>query len=135
MKRHGNNELAVKNFTTIATAKGKRHIENYTEEAIRITVHDVRTPRTLATGRHRLRHRYHQTGRFATTPLMSANACQPRREEHVKALPECGEQPLTQYSTVGASTFRGKIFSYFVEISTFIPSFRFRCYLCVLPQR
>jgi hypothetical protein len=134
MKRHGNNELAVKNFTTIATAKRKRRIENDTEEAIPTTVHDVRTPRTLATGRHRLRHRYRQTGRFATTPSMSANACPPRREGHVKAPLECGVQPLTQYSTVGASTFRGKIFSYFVEILTFIPSFRFRCYLCVLPQ-
>ena len=135
MKRQGNNELAVKNFTPIATAKGKRRIENDTEEAIPTTVHDVRTPRTLATGRHRLRHRYRQTGRFATTPLMSANACLPRREGHVKALQECGVQPLTQYSTVGASTFRGKIFSYFVEVLICIPSFRFRCYLCVLPQR
>ena len=135
MKRHGSNDLAVKNFTTIATAKGKRRIENDTEEAIPTTVHDVRTPRTLATGRHRLRHRYRQTGRFATTPLMSANACLPRREGHVKAPQECGVQPLTQYSTVGASTFRGKIFSYFVEVLTFIPSFRFRCYLCVLSQR
>ena len=135
MKRHGSNDLAVKNFTTIATAKGKRRIENDTEEAIPTTVHDVRTSRTLATGRHRLRHRYRQTGRFATTPLMSANACLPRREGHAKAPQECGVQPLTQYSTVGASTFRGKIFSYFVEVLTFIPSFRFRCYLCVLSQR
>ena len=134
MKRHGNNELAVKNFTTIATAKGKRRIENDTEEAIPTIVHDVRTPRTLATERHRLRHRYRQTGRFATTLLMSAHACLQRREGHVKAQQECGEQPLTQYSTVGASTFRGKIFSYFVEVLTFIPSFRFRCYLCVLPH-
>ncbi|KAK2179792.1 hypothetical protein NP493_471g00018, partial [Ridgeia piscesae] len=30
-----------------------------------------------------------------------------RAEGHVKALQECGVQPLTQYSTVGASTFRG----------------------------
>ena len=135
MKRHGNNELAVKNFTIIATAKGKRRIENDTEEAIPTTVHDVRTLRTLATGRHRLRHRYRQTGRFATIPSMSANACLPRREGHVKAPQECGVQPLTQYSTVGASTFRGKIVSYFVEVLTFIPFFRFRCYLCVLPQR
>ena len=110
-KRHGNNELAVKNFTTIATAKGKRRIENDTEEAIPTTVHVVRTPRTLATGRHRLRHRYRQPGRFATTPSMSAHTCQSRREGHVKALQECGVQPLTQYSTVDASTFRGKIFS------------------------
>ena len=99
MKRHGNNELAVKNFTTIAN-KGKRRIENDTEEAIPTTVHDARTPRTLATGRQRLRHRYRQTGRFATTPSMSANACQPMREGHVKALQECGVQPLTQDSTV-----------------------------------
>ena len=28
---------------------------------------------------------------------------------HVKALQECGVQPLTQYSTVGATTFQGKI--------------------------
>ena len=49
MKHHGNNELAVKNFITIATAKGKRRIENDTEEAIPRTVHDVRTLRTLAT--------------------------------------------------------------------------------------
>ena len=135
MKHHGTNELAVKNFTTIATAKGKRRVGNDTEEAIPTTVHDVRTLRTLATGRHRPRHRYSQTGPFATTLLMSANACLPRREGHVKALQKCGVQPLTQYSTVGASTFRGKIFSYFVEILTFISSFRFRCYLCVLPQR
>ena len=135
MKRHGSNELAVKNFTTIASAKGNRRIENDTEEAIPTTVHIVRTLRTLATGRHRLRHHYRQTGRFATTPLMSANACLPRREGHVKAPQECGVQPLTQYSTVGASTFRRKIFSYFVEVLTFIPSFRFRCYLCVLSQR
>ena len=42
MIHHGNNELAVKNFTTIATAKGKRRIENDTDEAIPKTVHDVR---------------------------------------------------------------------------------------------
>ena len=83
-------------FTPIATAKGTRRIENDTEEAIPTTVHDVRTLRTLATGRHRLRHRYRQTGRFATTLLMSAHACLPRREGHVKAPQECGEQPLTQ---------------------------------------
>ena len=28
---------------------------------------------------------------------------------HAKALQECGVQPLTQYSTVGATTLRGKI--------------------------
>ena len=28
---------------------------------------------------------------------------------HVKALQECGVQPLTQYSTVGATTLQGKI--------------------------
>ena len=30
-------------------------------------------------------------------------------EGHVKALQECGVQPLTQYSTVGATTLQGNI--------------------------
>ena len=30
-------------------------------------------------------------------------------QEHVKALQECGVQPLTQYSTVGATTLQGEI--------------------------
>ena len=50
----------------------------------------------------------------------------------MKALQECGVQPLTQYSTVGASTFRGNFSHYPVEVLTFIPSFRFWCYVCVL---
>ena len=34
---------------------------------------------------------------------------QTKTKGHVKALQECGVQPLTQYSTVGASTLQGKI--------------------------
>ena len=113
------------NLTVSATAKGNRCVENDTDEATSATVDDVVTSRTLATGRHSLRHRY----RFDASHRLST--LRHLTKGHVNALQECGVQPLTQYSTVGASTFRGNIF---LCRSTRFYSL-FSVYLCILSQR
>ena len=70
----------------------------------------------------------------ASLPATGYQPLQHVTKGHVKALQECGVQPLTQYSTVGASTFRGRIILLLCRRIEINSLFRFRCYLCLLSQ-
>ena len=76
------------------------------------TTQKKRHQQLLTMSEHLARWRQDGTAYDTATASLPATDYQPLQhltKGHVKALQECGVQPLTQYSTVGASTFRGKI--------------------------